>query len=75
MSSRAHELSEAARAELAELGQLAQVLEQDARRAWSELSGAVVAAHEAGATIRAIAEAADLTPTTVRNLLRGLIPC
>jgi predicted transcriptional regulator len=68
------ELSDAARVELLELGQLAQVLEADARRAWNELARAVVAAQNAGASVGMIAEAAGLAPATVRNLIRGVIP-
>lgn len=74
MSHRVCELSATARAELSELGQLAQVLEADARRAWNELAHAALSAQNAGATVRMIAEAAGLAPMTVRSLIGGLIP-
>lgn len=74
MSRARGELSEAARVELGELGQLAQVLEADARRAWNMLARAAAAAQDAGASVRVIAEAADLAPITVRNLIHGAIP-
>jgi hypothetical protein len=74
MSDRVRELSEAARVELSELSQLAQVLEADARRAWGELARAAAAARDTGATVQVIAEAAGLAPTTMRKLLHGVIP-
>jgi len=74
MGDRVRELSAAARVELTELGQLAQVLEADARRAWSELARAAGVARDAGVTVPVIAEAAGVSPATMRNLLRGVIP-
>jgi hypothetical protein len=74
MSRARGELSEASRAELGELAQVAQALEADARRAWNMLARAAVAARDAGASVPVIAEAADLAPTTVRNLICGVIP-